>query len=1039
MRVPKLDSASTITSAFFTLAAAALLNVAPAQDRHTVQGTVTNASNGTPIPGVNVVVKGSTIGTTTDAEGTYRLRVPSPQDTLAFSFVGFERQVLPIRSRSTVDVAMRTAVLEAEELVVTGYQTQRRADVTGAVSTVDAGKVQQVASASLQQSLEGRVAGLDLQSSGAPGGGDAEFRIRGYSTAFGTQKPLYVIDGVPTQAGIRTLNPRDIESIQVLKDASAASVYGARAANGVIVITTEQADENELNVNFDSYVGTQSLTDHVEVLDAREWGEVYWRARNNDGLTNIQHPQYEFEQTGENSVNVTMPEYIDPPDDGNGEVIPAGNTDWFDVVFDPALEQQYNLSLSKSTENANVTASGSYFRQDGIIAETWFDRYTMRVNSDYEISDRVRIGENFTVDQHNEVRLGNSFTENVMFQHPLVPVYKEEPSGEFAGPTDGLGDRLNPLGVARRNQNNEFQNWRLFGNVFVEADVLENLTLKSSMGLDYSSTYTRFFTPRFDEGTQKNVQNELSNSFNWGLNWTWSNTAEYDATLGNHSVNVLGGVEAISEYSEGFSALRREFFLNEDTDYHYLGAGSGTQTNGGSGTEATLFSLFSKADYNYDDTYLASFTLRRDASSRLGQRDNTDIFPAFSLGWRMSNESFMSSLDVVDNLKLRVGWGQTGGQGIGDFAAFGAFGFSPEFSIYDITGDQTTAETGFYRTVLGNQDLGWERTTEYNAGLDLSMFGDRLTIAADYFIKSTEDLLLQPTLLGVQGEGAPPFINAGALDNRGLELEIGSQDNAGDLNYDVTGTVSIIRNNVESLTGDREFLGGAEGNRIQPGHPISRFYGYVANGLFQNQEEVAQHAEQEGKGIGRIRYKDLNDDGVIDDRDRTWIGNPHPDFSYGLNLDLTYQGFDFSLFFQGEQGKDIFNSTRRILDFARFNFNWGANTLDAWTPQNRDTEIPRLTASDPNNEGRVSSYFVEDGSYLKLKRATLGYTLPTRLISFLNAERARFYVQAQDLFTITGYSGNDPEIGVRGSFDLGIDRNYYPHARKLTVGVELTF
>lgn len=1010
--------------------------------QHQVSGTVTSASDGSPLPGVNVLVKGTSRGAATDFDGNYEVTATSPSDTLVFSFLSFETQEVPINGRSTVDVAMQERVALLEELVVTGYQVQDKADLTGSVSVVDVAKVQEVASANLSQSLQGRVAGLNVQAGGTPGGGDAVIRIRGYSTAFGNQDPLFIVDGVPTTSGIRSINPRDIESVQVLKDASAASVYGARAANGVIVITTKKG-EGDLQVTFDSYLGTQDPADPAGVLDAREWGEVWYRAQVNSGIENPAHPQYGFEPGANGDVEVILPDFIDD-NPADGDIIRAGNTDWYDVVFDPTLEQSYTLGLSKGTEDASVAASASYFRQDGNIAHTWFDRYSLRINSDYSPFSGVRIGENFTVSQFNEVRVADEFTRDVLFQHPLVPVYKEEPNDEFAGPTDGLGDRLNPLGIAARNQDNVFRNWRLFGNAFVEVKPIEQVTLKSSMGLDYSALNQRAFQPRFDEGTQARVQNELFTRNDWGFNWTWTNTANYKQVFGNHFLEVLGGVEAIHQQSEGFNALRRNFLLDEEEAFRFLNAGTGEQTNSGFGTEAALFSLFSKVDYDYNGKYLASATLRRDASSRLGSNNNTAVFPAFSLGWRLSSEPFMEPIESLSNLKVRFAWGQTGGQGIGDFVAFNAFAFSPEFAAYDIDGSQTTAEEGYFRTQIGNQDLEWERTTEYNVGLDLGLFENQVTLAADYFIKDTENLLLQPVRLAAQGEGNPPFLNAGSVENRGLELELGYTGTlAQEIDFDLTGTFSAIRNEVGGLTEGREFLTGAEGNRIQPGHPVSEFYGWVYDGLFDTVEEVEDHADQgfatPEDGLGRMRFQDLNGDGVINGLDRTFIGDPHADFAYGLNVDLFYRAFDLSIFLQGEQGRDIFNAARRQLDFPSFNFNFGANTLDAWTPENTDTDIPRLTASDPNNELRVSSYYVEDGSYLKVDRVTLGYTLPARLTQRVQATRARIYFQAQDLFTLTDYSGTDPELGPQNAFNLGIDRNYYPTPRKFTFGLNLTF
>lgn len=1008
---------------------------------HEVSGTVESTDDGQSLPGVNVVVKGTSTGTVTGPNGEYEITAPSPTDTLVFSFVGYETQEVPIRGRSQVDVTLQASAVKAAGVVVTGYQKQRETNLTGAVSVVEAEEVQSTSDGNFVKSLQGRAAGLNVLSDGTPGGGNSAVRIRGFSSLYGNA-PLFVIDGVPTQTGFETLNPRDIESIQVLKDASAASVYGARAANGVIVVTTKQGG-GDLSVSFDSYVGTQTLPDHMEMLNAREWGEVYYRARRNDGVPNPAHPQYTFEEGSNGEVNVGLPQYIDPPDDGNGEVIPAGDTNWFDTIFGPSLEQQYNLSISRGGDNSSVAVTGSYFNQQGILEHTEFERFTARINSDYEFSDYFRIGENVTVDHHNEVRLADNFTENAITMHPLVPVRKEEPSDEFAGPTDGLGDRLNPLGVASRNQDNAFRNWRIFGSAFAEAEPIDRLTLRSTYGLDYSNVYQRAFTPRFDEGQQQNVNNELSSMITWGLNSTWTNTAEYDALFGNHSLTVLGGVEYVHQYNEEFNATRRDFFLNEDRDYHFIGAGSGEQLNGGGGTEAALFSLFSKADYNYDDTYLASATLRRDASSRLGRGSRADFFPAFSLGWRVSNEPFLDGADALSNLKLRFGYGQTGNQGIGNFAPFTFYNYSAEFSVYDIDGDQTNTEPGFFRSSIGNQGLEWERTTEYNLGLDVGLWDDRLSLSSNYFIRSSEGLLLQEPQPAVVGEGSDPFVNAGTISSNGLEVELGYTDDFGDdFTLDLNGNVSAVRSKVEELAEGVDFLGSAEG-RLAPGHAVPEFYGWVYDGLFQSAEEVENHADQgfatPEAGVGRLRYRDLNGDGVINADDRKFIGNPSPDFTYGLNADLSYKNFDLSFFLQGEQGKDIFNGVRRVTDFAFFNFNYSKRTLDAWTPNNRDTDVPKLTAQNTNDELRTSTYFIEDGSYLRLQRATLGYTLPAGLAERISAQRARIYVKGSDLFTITSYSGNDPELGVRGPFDAGIDANFYPHARQYTLGVNLTF
>ncbi|WP_077922939.1 TonB-dependent receptor [Spirosoma sp. 209] len=986
-----------------------------------VSGTVTGRTDGKPIPGVTILEVGTNNGTTTDINGGFALTSP-PNATLRFSFVGMKPYDLNVKGlTSPVSVSLEEDPAQLSEVVVTGYKEERRRDLTGAVAVVNLKQTLQESNANILSSLQGRVPGVVIQSDGTPGGSGTAIRIRGFST-IGANGPLFVIDGVPTTYS-GALNPNDIESIQVLKDAAAASIYGSRASNGVIVVTTKRASSPEPKITFDTFYGVQTLRNRIEMLNANEWGQVYWQAQRNSGLT-PSHPQYG------NGAQPVIPPFIDAEN-----TIPASNTDWLGAVFKPSQIQSYNLGLSMGGTKGKLYTGLNYVRDNGIQQYTNYNRLTLRLNSDYTVKNRLTIGENLQVARFGEVKA--NVTHDAIFQHPLIPLYDN--AGNFGGPTDGLGDKLNPLGILSRNRDNQSRNWRILGNVYAQLNLMKGLNLRTSYGVDYNNGYARNFEPRFKEGRFNIVENFLTTAYSEGLVGTWSNTLNFQKTVGEaHNIGFLAGVEAIQSQSESFSA-RRKNFLVQDYDYAYLGAGTDLQAADGGGSRYSLLSQFGKLDYSYREKYLFSATIRRDGSSRFGANNKYGVFPAFSAGWRISDESFLKDNRYVSDLKLRASWGRTGNQEIGDFTTLNFYRTSGEFGNYDLGGGNTSAVPGYYTVQIGNNNLRWESNTQTNIGLDASLFNGKLSLTADYFDKRTDGMLINPTLLAVYGQGAPPFINAGQMRNRGFEALVTYRGNVRDFSYSVDLNASTYRNQVLSLGEGNEFFLGAEANRIVPGQPLSVFYGWVADGLFRSQADVDAHATQPGKAPGRIRYKDLNGDGTINDQDRTYIGNPHPKLLAGMNLSAQYKGFDVSVFASGTFGNDVYNTFRKLTDFAYFPFNFGRQTLNAWTPENPGASVPAVNINNPNDELRASSYFVENGSFVNLKSLVLGYTLPAPVTKRLNIDRLRLYVQGQNLFIITNYQGMDPEVGARGPLDLGVDTQLYPHSRAINFGLNLAF
>ena len=1006
-------------------------------------GTIVD-NTGEPIIGATVMEKGTSNGTVTDIDGNFRLKTASGS-TLVISYIGFATQELP--AQAGMQITMTDDTNELNEVVVTGYQVQRKADLTGAVSVVNVDELQKQNENNPMKALQGRVPGMNISADGNPSGA-ATVRIRGNGT-LNDNDPLYIIDGVPTKAGMHELNGNDIESIQVLKDAASASIYGSRAANGVIIITTKKGKDGKVRVDFDGSIAASMYAHRMKVLNAEQWGQAFWQARVNDHLDpNNNNLGYRFDwgydQQGNPQLNsVIMSKYLDA-----ANTVEAANTDWFDESTRTGVVQNYNVSVSNGNERGSAFFSLGYYKNLGVIKTSDFERYSARMNTEYKlIGDVLSIGENFTLNRTSEVGAPGGFLENALQFNPNYPIYNT--AGEFANLTGGYADRENPRSTLSRNADNRYTYWRTFGDVHLNLAPFKGFNLRTTFGIDYSQKQQRIFTYPLLNGNVARDENGVEAKQEHWMKWMWNAVATYNIEVGLHRADALLGVELNRQDDVWFSGYRQNYdVLN--TDYMWPSAGAeGTDKAYGSGSGFSLVSFFGKVNYTYADRYLASVTVRRDGSSRFGKNNKYGTFPSVSLGWRISEEAWMKNTKSwLDNLKLRASWGQTGNQEISNTARYtlytttGSLNFGGDSynTGYDIQGTNggRILDSGFKRNQIGNDNIKWETTTQTNIGLDFGFLGNSLYGSFDWYNKKTTDILVNMPGVGVMGEGSAMWINAGEMLNRGIELTLGYRGKAGDFQYDLTANLGTNRNKITKLPETIAARGTFGGNGVKSvvDHPMGAQVGYIFDGIFQNQEEVDNHAHQEGAGVGRMRFLDLNNDGYITEADQDWIYDPTPDFTYGLNAYLQYKNFDFTMFWQGMQGNDVIT-----IDYKRQtdlwagvnvpNLNKGIRVLDAWSPSNTGSTIPALTTMDTNNETRVSSYYVENGSFLKLRTIQFGYNLPTDLVKKLYMQRLRVYVSAQNLLTIKSknFTGVDPEVPTFG----------YPIPLNVTFGLNVSF
>ena len=1011
-----------------------------------IKGTVVDAKGETVI-GATVMEKGTSNGTITDFDGNFTIKVKEGA-ILVFTYIGYQTAELP--AQQDMKVTMKDDAEVLQEVVVTGYTTQRKADLTGAISTVSVDEMAKQNENNPMKALQGRVPGMNISADGNPSGA-ATVRIRGVGT-LNDNDPLYIIDGVPTKAGMHELNGNDIESIQVLKDAASASIYGSRAANGVIIITTKKGKDGKVKVNFDGSIAASFYKNKIETMNASEWGRAYWQASVNDGLNpsnnNLGYNyDWSYDAKGNPVLNgMTMNMYLD-----ENASVRAGDTDWFKEITRTGIVQQYNLSVSNGSEKGSSFFSIGYYDNQGTIKDTYFNRLSARANADYKlIKDIVVIGENFTVNRTRGVDAPGGVLEHALEFNPNFPIYAE--NGKYAQALGAYSERENPLSMIDNTKDNKYTQWRMFGDVHLSITPFKNFMIRTTLGMDYTQKEQRFFTYPIANGKVMRTDSAVEGKQEHNMRWMWNAIATYNLEIGKHRGDAMIGTEINRQDYKMYSSKRYELAIL-NTDYMWPSAGAGRQLADGFGEGFSLVSFFGKINYTYDDKYLASFTIRRDGSSRFGSSNQYGTFPSVSAGWRISQEKFMESTKGwLDNLKLRYSWGQTGNQEISNTARYtlykavistGLWGSGQAGTSYDILGSNGGYDlpNGYVRNQRGNDDIKWETTTQHNIGLDFGILGNEIYGSFDWYNKKTKDILLLMDGIAAMGEGAVQWINAGEVKNNGWEFTVGYRHALPNgFSWDINGNISKYSNEITKLPETVAAKGTYGGNGVKSvvGHAMFSQVGYIYDGIFKSQDEIDNHAIQEGAGLGRIRYKDLNGDGRITEEDQDWIYDPTPAFTWGLNISLQYKNWDLTMFWQGVQGVDVdcrgYKSQTDFWANSAINvpyLNKGVRVLDAWSPSNPDSNIPALTTSDTNNEGRVSSYYIENGSYAKLRTIQLGYNLPKQVVSKLYLDRIRLYASAQNLITIKSskFTGVDPE-------NPGFN---YPIPLNLTFGVNVSF
>ena len=1012
-----------------------------------VSGTVLDP-DGEPIIGATVMVKGTNNGTVTDFDGNYTLKV-APGTPITITYIGYK--TIETTAQAGQKLTMEDSAKELAEVVVTGYQVQRKADLTGAVAVVKTDELKSSADTDPMRALQGKVPGMTITSNGSPVGAGT-VRIRGGGSFNSSQDPLFIIDGVPTTTNLNTLNMNDIESMQVLKDAASASIYGSRAANGVIIITTRSGKKGDkVKVDFSANLTAQFYNSQtmMKLANTAEYATAMAQAAMNDGLD----PEAYANNYGL-TLNAAAGTPIKAYDPATGQMreftvngrydgfmnlsrtMRFSDTDWLDEISRTGFSQNYDLSISNATDKSSALFSFGYKKNNGILKYTDFESFSGRINTSFKVNKIVTIGENATITYSNQVDCQP--LENALKMAPTLPVYEED--GEtFSGPVGGMSDRQNPLRELYHNRDNRLKMWRIFGNGYINIQPIKGLLLRSNFGLDLWSENIHSVTYTWHSDVVNNSTPSTNMGAKTSVKWTWSNTANYNFTLGtDHSFILLGGIELHRDIEDRSNAYAQMFAL-ENYDYMYPDAATGTQRAGGIQEGYNLVSFFGKVDYNFKDLILASFTIRHDGSSRFGENNRYGTFPAATLGYRISQHL---KQNWIDDLKIRASWGQTGNQAISNYARYGLYaatygGERNESTAYDLAlAGSGIFPSGFRATQSQNNNLKWETTEQWNGGLDFTLFGNKLYGTYDVYVKKVKDMLINPAYLGSMGEGGASWLNGPSLQNWGMEFALGyrGKTNFG-LTYNINGNIDFFRQKVtylpETTTGS--YVHTAKENLVESKKPYGSIVGYVVDGLFQSREEVLASG-QENARVGGLKYADLDGNGIINEQDQTWIFNPVPNYSWGLNIELGYKGFDFSMFWQGVAGQDVYNNQKFQTDFYSITdagSNKGNRMLDAWTTANTGSSIPALTTNNVGNENRASSYFVENGSYAKLRQLQIGYNFPTNIIEKLKMSSARVYVSGHNLLTLKSSSltCSDPE-----------NPNWaYPNSTSISLGIQASF
>lgn len=1038
----------------------------------TLTGFVSDQS-GEKLPGVSILIKGTTQGSSTDLDGNYSVTVPDSKTVLVFSFVGYLSQEIEIGNKTTINVILKFDNKTLDEVIVVGYGSQKKADLTGSVASVDIDQMLSRPAADVGNMLQGRVAGVVASGSNQPGG-EGYVRIRGISS-FGSNEPLVIIDGVQT-SGTNSINPNDIESMNILKDASSAAIYGARGAGGVIIITTKKGKADKTRISYDAFYGVSNVIKYPKMLNTAQYGDLIWKQQLGAGLV-PSSPQYG------KSTSPIIPDFILAGSagglfEGNALVDPSRynydqtgfyqivksnkeGTDWFKELTQSAPLQSHNLSASGGNDKSLYSLSLGYYSEAGLQKYTFYDRYSVRANSEFKLGKKIRFGETLFGSYRN--RLGSSDNDEgspwsqAYRMQPIVPVY--DINNNFAGSkAPGTGNGQNPVAQLYRATNNSSKDIRLLASFYTEVDIVKNLKARSSFGIDYNNNYNTTFTdtnPEFSEGS---FQTSLSLASGYQYRWTFSNTLSYDKQVGKHKINALTGIESVDFRREQLGGDRNGYYPFTTQDFRVLDRGNPIgQNNQSSISVESLYSNFGRFDYAYNDKYLLNATLRRDGSSKFAKETRFGFFPSISAGWRVSDENFIKNIKFISDLKFRVGYGKVGNDQIDANNQYTFYRSDPSRSFYDIKGSNGSTTAGYDLDRKGNTGSKWEETSTINGGLDISLFNNALEINVDVYNKKTSDLLVQILRPGTEGDFTAPFINIGNTENKGFDISLAYRGKAASnkLSYSLSTNISAYKNKVSSEGVDfftNQVRYGLLSRTIS-GQAIGQFFGYKIDGFFDDVAEILASPTQAGvnktteatakTSVGRWKYKDQNNDGKIDASDRVFLGSPHPKFQMGFNGDINYQNWDFSMFFFWNYGNQIYNNTKWWTDLnGSFAGNRSLTMLNnSWTPENKDALLPKLDANDNVTSSVPNDYYVESGSYFRAKTMQLGYTLPSKLLKSVGVSKLRLYLQGQNLFTITKYTGSDPDllnVG-RGDIGLGVDHGRVPNPLQILGGINLTF
>ena len=1026
-QIPKLKMKSfllTVTILCFGLAKA-----------QTVSGTVSDGLG--PLPGANVLVKGTTIGTQTDFDGNYTLLDVSTDATLVFSYIGYKTAEVAIDGQATIDITLEEDASKLDEVIVTGYGTQTRGEITGAVATVEMAEAVKLPVQNAAELLQGRVTGVTVTNSGTPG--DApKINVRGFGTSNNTD-PLYIIDGVQTDDNnvLNNINPADIKQMTVLKDAAAA-IYGARASNGVVIVTTNGGSYNmdQPSVSFDIYTGFARLAHKVDLLNVDEHAAVIWESLSN-GITAPSHAQYGgADGLSGPVVPTTVQGAAILGEPFVTTVKPNGGTDWIDAITQTAPLTNVSFSVANGTDTGKYYMSASYVQREGIQVYTGFNRGSVRLNSEFRVgkNKRLTVGQHLNIAYSKATKGTDSNTDGSIEQAlritPLIPVRND--AGLFAG-TEGfeLGNSGNPVAGLFRARNDYEKNYNFLGDFYGDYKITDKLNFKSVIAGGFNILNLRTFLALNPEAQENRANATLTEGDVTQYNWSWTNTLNYRNTFGKHSVNALAGIEAIEERAKG-KTISRSSFLNEDPNFYLLSNGiANPNVDEAIDGSTTLFSIFGTVNYDFDGKYFLTATLRNDKSSRFVGDNQSQTFPSISAGWELSKEDFFNTEGFVNRLKLRASYGELGNQTL-PIRNPAQNGFFQSQRYADYAFDGGAIVDGVILTQVGNPDLRWETSQSINFGLDFGLIENKFTGFIEYFNIKTKDLIVRDnsavSLTAI--DAGAPFVNFGNVQNTGIDLQLNWNDQIGeDFSYGINGNISTVNNEVTEfiapLQGNSNGIRKGQVTRTEEGDEISYFFGLDVIGLTPE---------------GRFIYRDVNGDGVTDTADRTKIGSPHPDFTYGFNFSANYKNFDIGLLFQGSQGNDVWNYNKVFTDFGFFfNGNRSTRVLDARSASNPDGQFVALSATSQNNEDEPNSYYVEDGSYFRLKNATLGYTLPRSVLEDYGISSLRFYLTGSNLFTITDYEGFDPEVIPVDNLTLGLDRRINPLSRVISLGANFKF